>query len=70
MQAYEACGGPPNKGGFIDRKVLEDIVQQEFQMTIDIKKMLDDVDTNQNGEIEYDEFKSILEAKHKKKQKS
>ena len=34
-------------------------------MTIDIKKLLDEVDDNGDGEIQYGEFKKILEVKRK-----
>ncbi len=69
VEAFSACGGGPGKAGFIDRKVLEEIIKTEFEMTINIKEMLDKVDDNGDGEIEYKEFKSILDEGHKHKMK-
>jgi Ca2+-binding EF-hand superfamily protein len=50
--------------------VLEEIIKTEFEMTINIKEMLDKVDDNGDGEIEYKEFKSILDESHKHKMKN
>ncbi len=39
-------------------------------MTINIKEMLDVVDENGDGEIQYGEFKSILDESQKQKKKN
>ena len=65
IEAYNAVGGGPGKEGFISRIVIETIIKNDFEMTIDIKKLLDEVDDNGDGEIQYGEFKKILEVKRK-----
>ena len=36
------------------------IIKDEFEMTIDIEKLINDIDEDGSGEIEYDEFKTLL----------
>ena len=57
-----ALGGLPNKDGFIDAKRLIDIIKNQFEMTIDIEKLIDDIDEDKSGQIEYDEFMSLLSS--------
>lgn len=70
FDAFVACGGGPGKDAFIDRKVLEEIIKNEFEMTINIKELLDSVDENGDGEIQYAEFKMILDESKKNKKKA
>ena len=44
-----ALGGLPNKDGFIDAKRLIDIIKNQFEMTIDIEKLIDDIDEDKSG---------------------
>ena len=68
VMAYNAMGGGPGKDGMVTRWKLEKVITEDFGLTIDIKvnnccinqKMIDDIDSNGNGEIEYDEFESLL----------
>ena len=32
------------------------IIKEDFQMTIDIEKLIEEIDDDGSGEIEYDEF--------------
>ena len=57
-----ALGGQADKDGSIDAKKLIDIIKHEFEMTIDIEKLIDDIDEDGSGQIEYDEFMSLLSS--------
>ena len=53
-------GGQEDGNGFIDADRLIKIIKEEFEMTIDIEKLIQDIDEDGSGEIEYDEFMSLL----------
>ncbi len=36
------------------------IIKQDFGLTIDIEELIDAVDADGSGEIEYEEFKNLL----------
>ena len=55
-------GGETDGGGFIDAEKLIRIIKDEFQMTIDIEKLIADIDEDGSGEIEYDEFRNLLSS--------
>ena len=57
MDAFVACGGCPDKSGCVERVTLVRIIKQDFGLTIDIEELIDAVDTDGSGEIEYSEFK-------------
>jgi len=58
--AYVACGGPDDTSGHINRETLVKIIKSDFGMCIDLEALIDEVDLDGNGEIEYDEFKALL----------
>lgn len=60
IDAFVACGGEPDKSGHVARTVLVSLIKKDFGLPIDINKMLDELDTDGSGEIEYDEFKALL----------
>ncbi|KAF0714062.1 Aste57867_4076 [Aphanomyces stellatus] len=60
IDAFVACGGGPEKQGHVERRVLVQLIKKDFGLPIDIDKMLDELDTDGSGEIEYDEFKALL----------
>ncbi|OQR93078.1 dynein 18 kDa light chain [Achlya hypogyna] len=60
VDAFVACGGGPGKEGHVERRVLVQLIKKDFGLPIDIDKMLDELDTDGSGEIEYDEFKALL----------
>ena len=62
IDAYVAMGGLPDKEGFIDAAKLINIIKNEFEMTIDIDKLIEDIDEDGSGQIEYDEFKNLLSS--------
>ena len=57
-----AMGGESNGEGFIDAQKLIHIIKHEFEMTIDIEKLIEDIDEDGSGEIEYDEFRNLLSS--------
>ena len=60
LDAFVAMGGQPNGEGFIDAKLLIQTIKHDFNMTIDIEKLIADIDEDNSGEIEFDEFKALL----------
>mmetsp|Transcript_14653 Transcript_14653/g.16835 ORF Transcript_14653/g.16835 Transcript_14653/m.16835 type:complete len:156 (-) Transcript_14653:240-707(-) len=60
LMAFLAMGGGPGKEGKVDAKVLIQVIKEEFNMTIDIEKLIEEIDADGSGEIEYEEFKNLL----------
>ena len=59
LDAYVAMGGEADGGGCVDAKKLIHTIKQEFDMNIDIEKLIDEIDEDGFGEIEFDEFKAL-----------
>ena len=55
-------GGKPDGDGYIDAQKLIRIIKEEFEMTINIEKLIDDIDEDNSGKIEYDEFRNLLSS--------
>lgn len=62
LDAFVAMGGQANGEGYIDAEKLIRIIKQEFEMTIDIEKLIQDIDEDGSGRIEYDEFRNLLSS--------
>lgn len=60
MEAFVAMGGGIDKQGNVDSVKLIQIVKEEFNMTIDIERLLNEIDTDKSGLISYMEFKTLL----------
>ena len=60
LDAFVALGGEENRDGYIDARRLIQIIKHEFQMTIDIEKLISDIDEDGSGKIEYEEFLTLL----------
>ncbi|KAF4323316.1 hypothetical protein G195_003637 [Phytophthora kernoviae 00238/432] len=60
IDAFVACGGSPDKTGHVERRMLVQLIKKDFGLPIDIDRMLDELDTDGSGEIEYEEFKALL----------
>lgn len=60
LDAYVAMGGDEDGGGCVDADMLIKTIKEQFEMTIDIEKLIMDVDEDGSGEIEFDEFKELL----------
>lgn len=66
VDAFVAMGGNPDKSGKVDAQKLIQVIKEEFNMTIDIVKLIEDVDEDGSGEIEYDEFRTLLSTQYEK----
>ena len=53
-------GGDQDGGGCVDAEKLITTIKKEFEMTIDIEALINEVDEDGSGEIEFDEFKELL----------
>ena len=62
LDAFVAVGGEPNGEGSVNANLLIKIIRDEFEMTIDIEKLIREVDEDDSGKIEYDEFKNLLSS--------
>ena len=60
VAAYVACGGNPDKTGCVNRERINQIIKVDFGLEIDINKMMDVVDEDGSGEMEFDEFELLL----------
>ena len=62
LDAFVAMGGEPDGEGCVDAKKLIATIKEEFEMTIDIERLIEEVDEDGSGEIEFDEFKQLLQS--------
>lgn len=62
LDAFVALGGEANGDGYIDAEKLIRIIKEEFEMTIDIEKLIQDIDEDGSGKIEYGEFRQLLSS--------
>ncbi|CAM9471331.1 unnamed protein product [Choristocarpus tenellus] len=56
VDAFVACGGRMDKSGHVKRQ----IIRQDFGLTIDIEDLINRIDSDRSGEIEFREFKALL----------
>lgn len=63
MDAFVAVGGKPDGSGSVKREVLEDVIKNQFGLSINIGALIDLVDVDGSGEIEFSEFVGLLTAK-------
>ena len=59
IDAYVALGGNKDKSGCISSDKLINTCK-EFGLTIDIVKLINEVDEDGSGEIEYEEVKAMM----------
>ena len=62
LLAYVAMGGDADRGGFVDANKLINIIKNDFEMTIDIEKLIQEIDEDGSGAIEYGEFNALLNS--------
>ena len=60
IDAYVACGGNADKSGCVSADMLIEIIKHDFGLTIDIEELIRAIDTDGSGEIEFEEFKTLL----------
>lgn len=58
--AFIACGGEEDLSGCVQRETLIQIVKEEFGLPIDIEELINQIDADGSGEIEFDEFEELL----------
>lgn len=56
LDAYVAMGGEADGGGCVDADKLIYTIKTDFEMTIDIEKLIEEIDEDGSGEIEFEEF--------------
>ena len=62
LDAFVAMGGEPDGDGAINAEKLIETIKNEFEMTIDIEKLIEEIDEDGSGQIEFDEFTALLQA--------
>jgi hypothetical protein len=60
VDAFVACGGNADKSGHVERQTLVKIIKTDFGLQINIEELIDAIDADGSGEIEYGEFKELL----------
>ncbi|KAJ9466708.1 Dynein 18 kDa light chain [Diplonema papillatum] len=60
VEAFAALGGRKDKQGGVDVNVLR-LTVKAFHLTIDIEKMIQEVDTDGSGFIDFDEFSAMFD---------
>ncbi len=60
IDAFVAMGGNADMSGKVDADKLIEVIKEEFGMTIDIERLIKEIDEDGSGEIEYGEFKALL----------
>lgn len=53
-------GGKADKTGHVKRDTLVKIIKTDFGLTIDIEDLINKIDTDGSGKIEFDEFMTLL----------
>ena len=62
LDAFVAMGGNEDGGGNVDADKLIEIIKEDLKMTINIEEMIKEVDEDNSGEIEFEEFVSLLQS--------
>ena len=62
LDAFVAMGGEPDGDGAIDANKLIKTIKEEFEMTIDIEKLIQEIDEDGSGQIEFGEFTQLLQG--------
>jgi Ca2+-binding EF-hand superfamily protein len=60
IDAFVACGGQADKSGHVKRDTLVKIIKHDFGLTIDIEDLINKIDSDGSGQIEFDEFSLML----------
>ncbi len=62
VDAFVAMGGNSDKTGSIDTEKLISVVRHKFEMTIDIERLIEELDEDGNHTIDFHEFKRLLSS--------
>ena len=59
--AFLACGGDPtDPDSFVSRDKLVQLIKKDFALAINIEKMIEEIDEDGSGQIEFEEFVTLL----------
>ena len=62
LDAFVAMGGETDGDGHIDAEKLIKTIKDDFEMTINIEELIDEIDEDGSGQIEFDEFYKLLQS--------
>ena len=60
LSAFVALGGHKDLTGHVERDQLVSTIKVDFGLPINIEKMIDELDEDGSGEIEWGEFKQLF----------
>ena len=60
LAAFVAAGGCPDKSGAANLDILMNILKNDFGLPIEVDDVLDMLDKNRSGDIDFEEFKALL----------
>jgi len=61
IDAFVALGGELDKTGFIDSARLVSVVKDEFGMTIKIERLIEELDKDRDGKLDFKEFAALFQ---------
>ena len=53
-------GGETNGEGFVETSTLIRVLKNDFEMSINIEKLISDIDPDNSGRIGYEDFRLLL----------
>lgn len=62
VDAFVAMGGNPDMTGFVNSEQLRKVIKDDFLLTIKIDEFMDDLDVDNDGFVNFEEFKQLLGA--------
>lgn len=60
VMAFVSLGGNPDKSGNINAELVRKVIKDEFQLTVKIDELLEEMDQSNDGLIDFNEFKGLL----------
>lgn len=60
LRVFEILGGNADKTGFVDRDKFITTVRDKFGMTIKTDKLLDELDVDKDGKVNFTEFRNLF----------
>ena len=60
LNAFAALGGNVDKSGFLDNSKMVSTIRDKFGMTIRVEKLIEELDVDRDGRINYTEFRNLF----------
>lgn len=60
LAAFVAMGGSADRSGVVSSDKLRKVIKEDFALTFKIDELLEDLDTEQDGMLNYNEFKQLF----------